>query len=159
MKTNIKHFLLAMVAMATFSLTACKKTDQAKTTTNFLTTTPWKAGVTDWKTTDGAWVAPASFANIDFYPGIILTFFANGGYTLEYNGSGGSGVWTLSADNKSLTLVNSGGSSSTFTVATLTSGTLQLTTELDPKATYTIQYTANNMVFTYYNTQRATFTH
>lgn len=147
--------LIAAVCMLALFAASCKKGDQGKQHTNYLTSGPWKNPVTEWRTTGGSWTSP-SWTSVTYPPSI--TFLENGTY-ITGTSSGSAGTWQLSGDGQQLILVNAKGTSLTATIASLSGGTLQLSTPLDPKYTYSVEGSGSNSKYTYYDTERTTFSH
>lgn len=156
MKPTRTILLLAAVISAAM-LTSCKKSDQKKEATNLLTTSPWKFASLEWRTTSGAWVAPPSWGSVPDYP-LSMTLLDNNTYTTGTS-TGSYGTWQLSADKSQLIMFTKSGSSITATIATLTATSLQLTTPMDPTKTYTVEGSGAGAKYTYYDTERTTFTH
>jgi hypothetical protein len=160
---SIKTYLMLAAVSAALCAASCKKGDATaqQGTPSFLTSAPWKSPKSEWRTTGGTWMAPPSWASLNGgYPPTI-TFLENNTYvTTNANGSSGaSGTWQLSADRQQLILVNSNGSSMTATIATLTATTLQLSKPQDPTKNYTLEGSGTTAKYTYYDTERTTFTH
>lgn len=157
---NAPLLLFALFMWAAFA-TSCKKGESAKQQTNLLTSAQWKSPKSEWKTTGGAWTSPPSWASqTGGYPATI-TFLDNGTYvTANASGSAGaSGTWQLSADKLQLILINTGGSSMTATIATLSGSALQLSKPLDSSQNYTVEGSGPSAKYTYYDTERTTFAH
>lgn len=155
MKTTKIHALLALVLCALF-IASCKKSDPAKETPNLLTKAPWKISAFEWQTTDGRWLAPPPSSSVPTYPR-TMTLFENGTYSSGTT-TGAYGTWQLSADKTQLIMFTKSGSSVTASIAALSETALQLSVPLD-KDTYTSEGPTNNLTFTYYTTERTTFSH
>jgi hypothetical protein len=140
-------------------LAACGKKDDAspKAQASLLTTSPWTSVKNEDRTTEGAWLSPAPYGNFQYYPGMTVTYFDNGAYSVSPGGQ--AGTWQLSNGGKTLTLFTSTGASRTLTISSLTSGTLVFSAPLDPKSNYTTHNSGTpGETFTYYDTQRTTLT-
>jgi hypothetical protein len=151
-----RAFLTAACAAA-LALGSCKKDGSGSggsSAEKFLTASTWKIAATQWRAVGGGWVAPPSWAASP-YPS-TMTFFGTKAYTTS---SGSSGTWQLSSDSGQLTLFRSSGGSSTADIAALTGSTLQLSTDLDSKSTYTIEGSGTSQKYTYYDAERTTFSH
>jgi hypothetical protein len=110
-----------------------------------------------WKTRDGRWVAPPSYAGFPYYPGQTVTYFDGGAYSVSP--SGAAGTWLLSADGRTLTLFRSSGSSRTLAVSSLTSSTLQFY-DTDNSKDYTVENQGTpDVTYTYYDAERTTLSH
>jgi hypothetical protein len=158
MKRTSNFLTIAAACMAAALSGACKKADSGKQQTNHLTSASWKAPKSEWRTTGGTWASPPSWASqTGGYPPTI-TFLDNGTYTTGST-SGSSGSWQLSADGRQLVLIGSNGSSMTATIDAMTTTTLQLSKPMDPQKTYTIEGSSPNYKYTYYDTERTTFSH
>lgn len=154
MKKRYTSLVVAFVGILIVS--GCKKSEnEIDTTTKLLIASPWKGVKIEWRLTEaGNWILrPDATGGSSLNE--TVTFFENGSYVSEYSGTGRPGTWQLSPDKTRVTIVRSSGTTSTFTISTLTSTTLQLSRPLEDE--YTVSY--NPFTLTSYDMEMATFAH
>ena len=117
---RFSFFLMATALLITVTQSGCKK---VKSPDVLLTAHPWVFSKMETTSTDSTIIKGIAIANA-MMTGAVMTFHKDGTYSMTTLQQTQTGTWELSADNKSLTITETGSTPGTMDIVKLTENDL-----------------------------------